>query len=161
TVTALARGRARVVSADGEHTAVLAPHLAMAQQTEVAVGDEVLVHERPGGEPLGVEVLPRRSELARSDPHDPRRRRGLAANVDGVVLVLNAERVRAGLIDRLAVAIGGSGAVLAVCVNKCDLPHDQAARDAALLPHRSAGIAAVVVSALRGDGLDGLLALVR
>jgi ribosome biogenesis GTPase len=161
TVVALARGRVRVLGADGERPAVLAPHLAMAQQTEVAVGDQVLVHERPGGEPLVVEVLPRRSELARSDPHVPRRRRVLAANVDVVVLVLNAERLRAGLIDRLAVAITGSGASLAVCVNKCDLPHDEGARDAALLPHRRAGIAAVVVSALRGDGFDELQALVR
>src|SRR5262249_51195769 len=141
--------------------AVLAPHLAMAQQTDIAVGDQVLVHERPGGEPLVVAVLPRRSELARPDPHDPHRRRVLAANVDLVVLVLNAARLRAGLIDQLAVALGGSGASLAVCVNKCDLPHDEGSRDAALLPHRSSGIAAIVVSALRGDGLDELQALVR
>lgn len=160
TVVGLARGRARVRAGDGERDAVLAPELAAAQQSEIAVGDEVIVHERRDAEPLVASVLPRRSELARVDPENPARRRVLAANVDLAVLVLSADRLRAGLIDRLALALAGSGAQLAVCVNKCDLPHDAEAREAALAPHRAMELPIVVASATRGDGVEELRALV-
>ena len=161
TIVWLGRGRARVRCGEHERPAALAPDLARVQQTAVAVGDEVVLHERPDADPLVVSVSPRRSELARVDPDDPRRARVLAANVDVVVLVLAADRARTGLVDRLLAALAGSGAELAVCVNKQDLAHDQEALQRALAPHRDAGLAVVFASAVRGDGIDELRALLR
>ena len=81
TVVWLGRGRARVLTIDGEHTALLAPELAANQRSAIAIGDEVTVHERAGAEHLVVAVSPRRSELARADgEHDERH--VLAANID-------------------------------------------------------------------------------
>lgn len=155
TVVWLGRGRAKVLDDDGEHTAVLAPDLAAAQRSAIAIGDEVTVHERGGAERAVVAVLPRRSELARADGEHGERH-VLAANIDFVVLVLTAERLRTGLVDRLLVAVQDSGAALLVCVNKCDLPHDAAARDAELSSYRDRGVRVVLASALRGDGVDEL-----
>ncbi|MEO6595611.1 MAG: ribosome small subunit-dependent GTPase A [Planctomycetota bacterium] len=154
TVVWLGRGRARVI-ADGEHEAVLAAELAAEQRSAVAVGDEVLVHERNDAPPLVVRVLPRRSELARADgEHDERH--VLAANVDHAVLVLTAGRLRMGLVDRLLAALANSGATLLLCVNKCDLPHDPDARERDLAPYRAQSVVTLVVSAVRGDGIDEL-----
>ena len=157
TVVWLGRGRARVLTVDGELQAALAPAIAAAQRTAIAVGDAVTVHERPGADHAVVEVHPRRSELARADgEHD--RRHVLAANIDTVVLVLAASHLRIGLIDRLLIATANSGADLLVCVNKCDLPHDPDEIDRALAGYRERGVAIVLVSALRGDGIAELRA---
>jgi ribosome biogenesis GTPase len=155
TVTWLGRARARLLAPFGEMEAVLAPALAAAQRFAIAVGDEVTAHERDGAQPLVVRVGPRRSELARSDgEHDGRH--VLAANVDVAVLVLTADRPRTGLIDRLRLALDGSGASLLVCINKCDLPHDADALRSALAPYEAQGVPWCVVSAVRGDGMEGL-----
>ena len=52
-------------------------------------------------------VLPRRSLLSRADPHVPRRRRAIAANIDLVVVVVAAEApsLHPRLIDRYLVAV--------------------------------------------------------
>ncbi len=159
TVSWLGRGRARVLCNDGEHAATLCAELAAAQRTAIAIGDRVVIHEGDDGHRRVVAVLPRRSELARADGEHSRRH-VLAANIDLVVLVLNAERLRTGLIDRLRIALQDSGARLLVCVNKCDLPHDAADRDRELTPYRGNAQAILIVSATRGDGLDELRAAV-
>lgn len=157
TVTWLGRGRARLLAADGEHEAMLPADLAEAQRSAIAVGDLVVAHERDGAPPLVAAVQPRRSELARSDG-DHGQRHVLAANVDHAVLVLSAERLRTGLIDRLRVALADSGAALLVCVNKCDLPHDAEELRRALAPYREQGVAVCLVSATRGLGIEALRA---
>ncbi len=161
TIVWLSRGRVRVRCGEQEREAVLAPALAAVQQSAVAVGDDVVLHERAGTDPCVVAVVARRTELVRSDPGNEHRRRVLAANVDLVVLVLTADRARTGLIDRLRLALTDSGAALAVCINKCDLAHDRDELERALLPHRQAGVMIVQVSATRGDNLSDLLDLVR
>lgn len=166
TITWLSRGRALALTADGERNAILSPDLAKTQQTSIAVGDEVTLFEQPGSDPIVVSVSERRSQLVRTDPGNHNRQRVLAANVDLVVLVLSADRPRVGLIDRLLLALHDSGAQLAVCINKCDLDYDAPALDRELAPHRirdagKAPLPILVVSALRGDGCDDLVALVR
>jgi ribosome biogenesis GTPase len=161
TVVWLSRGRCVVATTDGERRAVLAPELARTQQTSVAVGDEVTLFEQDDADPVVVEVAERRSELVRTDPGNEERRRVLAANVDVVALVLTADRPRTGLIDRLLVALDGSGAALAVVVNKCDLEHERDALESRLRPHRANGLPIVLASATRGDGIEELAALVR
>ena len=161
TITWLSRGRALVLTADGERNAILAPELARTQQTSIAVGDEVTLFEQIGSDPIVVAVAERSSQLRRTDPGNQNRQRVLAANVDVVLLVLSADRPRLGLIDRLRLALSDSGADLAVCINKCDLAfdHEQLARE--LRPHHQAGLPIVMCSATRGDGCDELAALVR
>lgn len=159
TVTWIGRGRIRVLVLGEEQPALLADDLARRQRSAVAIGDEVELHERDGAEPLVVAVLPRRSELARADGEHGERH-VLAANVDVVVLVLAASRLRAGLIDRLRLSTAGSGAQLLVVVNKSDLPHDEDERERALAPHRQAGVAVLVTSALTGVGMAELRAAI-
>ncbi|MCA8963615.1 MAG: ribosome small subunit-dependent GTPase A, partial [Planctomycetes bacterium] len=158
TVTWLGRGRARVLTDDGEYEATLRAELATAQRSAIAIGDRVVLHEGDDDQRRVVAVLPRRSELARADGEHGRH--VLAANIDLVVLVLSAERLRTGLIDRLKIALHDSGARLLVCVNKCDLPHDAAARERELAAHRDGAGSFLIVSATRGDGLDELRAAV-
>lgn len=161
TVIWLGRNRARVLAVDGEHDVGIAPAIAAARRSAIAIGDEVVLHERHGADSVVARVLPRRSELARAEPGgDEGDRHVLAANIDVVVLVLTAERLRTGLIDRLLVATKDSGAELLVCVNKCDLPHEPTELTAALAPYRAIGCDPVLASALRGDGLDELRAVI-
>ena len=140
---------------------MLAPDLARTQQSSVAVGDEVTLFEQIGAEATVVAVAERSSQLVRTDPGNEHRQRVLAANVDIVVLVLSADRPRLGLIDRLLIALSDSGAELAVCINKCDLPHYREQLERELRPHRQANVAIVITSATRGDGCDELSALIR
>lgn len=161
TITWLTRGRALVRCEDQEREARLSPELASTQQTSLAVGDEVMLWEQGDGDPVVVEVHERKSQLVRRDPGNEHRHRVLAANVDLVVLVLAADRTRTGLIDRLLVALNDSGAELAVCINKCDLPFDREELERALRPHSQSGLPIAIVSATRGDQLEELEALVR
>src|SRR5260370_26939930 len=87
---------------------------------EAAAGDQVRFSvERHRVE----EVLARRTVLSRSDPHNPRVERVIAANVDVVVNVVSLETppLRPGLIDRYLMSIGKSRARALVCVDKIDL----------------------------------------
>ena len=80
--------------------------LARRQKSGLAVGDEVLLE--PFGETLRLTaVLPRRSLLTRADPHDPRRARAIAANIDVVVVMVAAKAppLHPRLIDRYLVAV--------------------------------------------------------
>jgi ribosome biogenesis GTPase len=137
--------------------AALPPDLAGRQRSELAVGDAVLV-ERRGGTHRVTAVLPRRSLLARADPHVAQRRRAIAANVDLVVVVVAAEAppLHPRLIDRYLVAVEQSGARPALVVNKLDLI-DGGRRHALLArlqPYRSLGIPVLPCSAERGEGVS-------
>jgi ribosome biogenesis GTPase len=115
----------------------------------------VEVTDLGGGEGIIDRVLPRATLL----------RRPPVANADTVVAVVSWERppFSAAFVDRmvLAAALEGCGAV--VCLNKCDLLSPEAARAAAeaLRPFSAAGYPTLQVSAARGDGVEGLRALLR
>jgi ribosome biogenesis GTPase len=160
-VTGIGAGACTVLLDDGEVPAALPRALAARQQSDLAVGDEVLV------EPLGdsrrvTAVLPRRSLLARADPHVAERRRAIAANVDLVVVVVAAEAppLHPRLIDRYLVAVEHSGARPALVVNKVDLldesrRHEMLGR---LLPYRALDMPVLPCSASTGDGIDAVRA---
>lgn len=145
---------------------VIAGDLAANQRAEVAVGDEVVFQARPDGDPVLVEVRPRRSELSRPDPLNPRLRRVLAANVDMVVVVVSlvAPPLKPGLVDRVLLAIEQGGAGALVFVNKADLLADadaetRAAEEAALAKvrvHEGHGVAVILGSSESGEGLEAL-----
>lgn len=123
--------------------------------TEIlAVGDSILFS--PERRRI-VEVLPRRTALSRTDPHNPRIERVIAANIDVVVNVvsLKSPPLSPGLIDRYLIAIGVSGAQPLICVNKIDLADDPADL-APLRPYQGAGIDVHFCSATTGAGLEQL-----
>ena len=103
------------------------------------------------------EILPRRTVLSRSDPHNRRVERVIAANIDVVVNVVSLKNppLRPGLIDRYLIAIGKSGAEALVCVNKIDLL-ESADEFEPLLPYETLGIPVIRCSAATGEGIGEL-----
>jgi len=159
TVIAVTAG-ACVVQAGGDALdAILPADLTRRQQSGLAVGDEVLL------EPLGeghrvTAVLPRRSLLTRADPHDPRRARAIAANIDVVVVMVAAKAppLHPRLIDRYLVAIERSGARAALAVNKVDLLTDAERGEVLdlLQPYLGLPIPVVLCSVTTGEGIEDL-----
>ena len=159
TVIAVSAGACVVQAAADVLDAVLPADLTRRQQSGLAVGDEVLI-ERLGETHRVTAVLPRRSLLTRADPHDARRSRAIAANVDVVVVVVAAKAppLHPRLIDRYLVAVARSGARAALVVNKFDLLDDDERRDvgASLQPYRELGLPVLACSAVAGAGIEEL-----
>jgi ribosome biogenesis GTPase len=158
-VTGISAGACTVLfdGGPGEAPAALPHDLTGRQRSELAVGDRVLV-ERRGDDHRVTAVLPRRSLLARADPHAPQRRQAIAANVDVVVVVVAAAAppLHPRLIDRYLVAVEASGARPVLVVNKTDLldrngRHGLLAR---LRPYRSLGVPVLPCSAESGEGVE-------
>ena len=160
-VTGIVAGACTVLLDGVEVLATLPADLAGRQQSDLATGDDVLVERRDGGHRLTA-VLPRRSLLARADPHVAQRRRAIAANVDIVVVVVAAEAppLHPRLIDRYLVAVEHSGARPVLVVNKIDLLDDDRRHEllARLQPYRALGMPVLPCSASRGEGLDAVRA---
>jgi ribosome biogenesis GTPase len=108
------------------------------------------------GQPIVVDVAPRRTALVRRDPaeHAPRPQ-VLAANADQVWIVHAVDQpLRAGWLDRALVVAHGSGGHPLVVIAKHDLDPDEATatRIAALAP----GTDVVTTSSTAGHGIDDL-----
>ncbi len=121
----------------------------------VMAGDRVRCTDLGGGEGVIDEVLPRRAHLIRPP----------VANPDRVVLVLawSAPPLSLAFVDRLVLEAALHGCSAAICLNKCDLLDDAetAAARAALAPMEAAGYPVLFTSALRGDGIAPLRALLK
>jgi ribosome biogenesis GTPase len=158
-VVAVAAGTCRVL-VDGEVLpAVLPGDLARRQKSGLAVGDEVILE--PFGETRRVTaVLPRRSLLSRADPHDPRRTRAIAANIDVVVVTVAVQEppLHPRLIDRYLVAVERSGARAVLAVNKVDLLNDAEREQvlALLQPYVDLAMPVVLSSVTTGEGIERL-----
>ncbi|HEY3377041.1 MAG TPA: ribosome small subunit-dependent GTPase A [Armatimonadota bacterium] len=159
-VVGLSRRHASVQSADEEErTAPLAPALAQAQKSAIAVGDRVHL----SGDPLQVTtVLPRRTRLSRPDPGSPHIERVLAANID-VVAVVTATKLppmRPRLLDRALLAIEQGGALPILVATKIDLlTEEERARELARYDaYITRGIPVVPCSSATGEGLPALRA---
>lgn len=121
-----------------------------------APGDWVDFEPLPDGEGVIEAVRPRRSKVSRSDPHNPRVEQVIVANADQLVTVhavadppLNLQNV-----DRCTVLAEASELRAAIVVNKIDL-----AEPAGLEAYDGLGYAVLRTSALRGEGVDALRAL--
>ncbi|MEQ8767345.1 MAG: ribosome small subunit-dependent GTPase A [Planctomycetota bacterium] len=139
------------------------PALARTQRSDLAVGDQVSLDwpEDPTATPTISGVAPRRTWLARRDPHSEHLERVLIANVDSVVIVgaCGSPPLRPGLIDRFLVAIERGGAEPVICVNKIDLLERDADREdleRTLSPYRELGLPIFECSAHGGQGLEAL-----
>lgn len=148
------------VSLDGEDRLAVIPGEVRARQG-VVVGDDAVVSVR-GERAVVVAIAPRRTRLSRPDPHIAARERVIVANVDVVVIVAGAHDppFRPGLVDRYLVAIARGGAEAALFVNKADLcaPDDPVRDEVAV--YASLGLPIMWGSAVTGEGIDALRAMV-
>ncbi len=159
-VVAVSSGSCQVDAGGELLHCVLPSGLARDQSERLAVGDEVRFAAH-GDDHRVAEVRPRRTVLSRPDPHNPRRHRVIAANVDIVVHVASvvAPPLRLALVDRYLIAIERGGAEAVVAVNKVDLLADaeQRRRELAQLePYRELGLRLLPCSAVHGEGIDAL-----
>jgi ribosome biogenesis GTPase len=165
-VVAVTRGQCEVETSAGETAVAHLPKaLALQQQSELAVGDRVLVERRRSGALAVARLLPRASRLSRPDPYYAHRERVLAANLELAVVVASLRRpaLVPGLIDRFLVALAWGQVPAAIAVNKVDLagePRELDAELALLVPYRELGVPVVLCSARTGEGLAELAALV-
>ncbi len=163
-VVAISSGACRVESDARGFDCVLPSELARDQRAAVAVGDRVIFAAHGAGAHRVHRVLERRTTLSRPDPHNPRRERVIAANVDVAVHIASVVEpaLRPALIDRYLIAIDRGGAEAVVCVNKIDLLADPADRRRELErldAYRSLAREILPASAITGEGLDALRAL--
>ena len=130
---------------------------------QVAVGDLVLVENRPDGSGRLVGVAARRTTLSRPDPGNPRKELVLAANVDVTVIVASVAQpaFRPGLVDRFLLSIQRGGITPVLAINKMDLLESESAAQALeeeLLAFEQLGVEVFRISAAQGFGLPELRA---
>jgi ribosome biogenesis GTPase len=120
----------------------------------VVVGDIVRVDEH-----RVLAALPRRTVLARTDPHNPNNQRALAANVDVVVIVasVHSPPLRTGLIDRYLIAAQNGAMEPVVVINKIDLLQNESELQE-LRVYDGTGVPVVMCSVKERRGMDELLA---
>ena len=162
-VISVSSGRCRVFAGDVELDVIVPSEIAVRQKSALAVGDRVTLTRERGVDRIAV-ILPRRSVLARPDPHRRHVQRLIAANVDVVIHVVSvkAPPLRPRLIDRYLIAIQRGGATPVICVNKIDLL-DDATREAELRKldvYRDLGVTVAACSTRTGEGLAELRAAV-
>jgi ribosome biogenesis GTPase len=125
---------------------------------KLAVGDDVvLASDGRGGSWVIVEILPRRSVLARRAPGGGYGERIVAANVDQVIVVFAAAQPEAHprMIDRFLVIAEANDLEAQVVVNKVDLIDSAAAR-ARFADYTRAGYVVHFTSVRTGAGLPEL-----
>ncbi|MCK4236144.1 MAG: ribosome small subunit-dependent GTPase A [Candidatus Krumholzibacteria bacterium] len=107
---------------------------------------------------LIVEIFPRRSIFARSDPSGRKRYRILGANLDYVFLVfaVREPRLNLRLLDRMLVAAGCGRMTPIICINKMDLADNTGRVRKELSLYLEMGYEVILCSALTGSGLDRL-----
>ncbi len=121
------------------------------------VGDFVVLLRQPeAAVSTIVDVLPRRSVIARGLPGRDGADQPIAANVDLVFIVTAAGRdLNLRRTERYLALVNASGARPVILVNKADLVEDPASLAAAVAPV-AGGVPVAVVSALAGTGLSEL-----
>ncbi len=135
------------------------------RSNEFAIGDHVGCIRSDLGTLIGIERLPRRSRVVRyrSDrtrAKTVREEHVLAANVDVLVIVVDANAVKNRLIDRFLIVAEAGDVTPLICVNKCDTldeKREQRLRQQ-LEMYRELGVALAWTSAETGAGVAELRA---
>lgn len=160
TVIAIGPRSAEVMMGEELLICTLAPELAEKQQTEIAVGDVVLVDRIGEHTAVVEEVRPRRTKLSRPDPGKSARERVIVANVDVVVVVASvvSPPLHPRILDRYLIAIRRGGAEAVIAVNKIDLASEDERREelSKLEPYAGLGVPIIPASADRKIGIEEL-----
>ena len=124
---------------------------------KLAVGDEVRVEPGDHGDWAIIEILPRRSKLARRAPGGAHGERILAANVDQVIVMFAAIKPEPHprMLDRFLVIAEANELPSRVVINKIDLV-DPAATAKVFAPYERAGYPVHYVSVKGRVGLEPL-----
>ncbi len=165
-VTTVIAGQCEVLHEHQEYQALLRPELAIAQRSDLAVGDIVEFSIADDETRVVERVLPRRSILSRPDPHDLRVERVIAANIDVAVIVSSVRlpELNTNLIDRYLLAVQRGDIKPLICVNKIDLlasDEELRAVQRALNYYDTPGIDVVYCSAQTGEGINSLCETLR
>lgn len=160
-VSRVDRGACRVLTVEGERPATLAGSLQMVDEHDLeglAVGDWVACEAEHDALVVRA-VLPRRSLFARSRHSGAAAHQLLAANIDIVFLVMGLDNdFSVRRVERYLTLLRASGDIrAAIVLNKCDL-HDDIRAFEQQISSVAPRIELLAVSALRGEGLDGLRA---
>ncbi len=140
--------------------ATLRGRLKHEQAVKLAVGDEVVVEPDGRGAHWSiVEIVPRRSVLARREPGGRPGQRVVAANIDAVLVVFAAAdpEPHPRMIDRFLVVAEANDLTSVLVINKVDLVVESAAR-ARFADYAAAGYAMHFTSTKTRAGLPELLA---
>lgn len=124
---------------------------------KMAVGDAVRVQAADHGDWAIIEVLPRRSKLARRAPGGAHGERVLAANVDQVIVMFAAVKPEPHprMLDRFLVIAEANELPSRIVINKVELA-DMAAVTEMFSPYERAGYSVHYVSVKSRLGLDPL-----
>ena len=131
------------------------------QTNPVAAGDRVLFELQDDGTGVIHEVQDRRNYIVRRATKLSKQTHVIAANIDllCIVATLGLPRTSTGFIDRLLVTAEAYHIPAAIIFNKSDLLVDEdlhAMQDELSALYRSVGYTVMEVSALTGDGIDGV-----
>lgn len=125
---------------------------------KLAVGDSVHVEPDDAKHAWSiVEILPRRSKLARRSPTGARGERIVAANLDQVVVVLAVAKPEPNekMLDRFLVIAESNGIAARIVINKVDLASERGARTR-FATYESLGYPMHYTSTVTGGGLPDL-----
>lgn len=137
-------------------------HEAQSAEAFPAVGDWVALSPRPEEKKATIHaVLPRRSKFSRRAAGPNTEEQILAANIDTVFLVSSLNKdFSVRRLERYLIMAWESGAAPVVVLSKADLCEDVAAR-VLEVEAVAIGVPVYVVSALTGQGFDGLKTYIR
>jgi len=129
----------------------------------VAVGDRVKLQTSGNGQGVVEEILPRSSILVRPDVFRAHLQQVIVANADRLLVVASWRDplLWFELIDRYLVTAKRYRLDPAICVNKIDLADNEADCRRAMRPYINLGYQVLFTSAVAGEGLDELRALLR
>ena len=159
------RGAYRVASATGEWLAELTGrlrHTVTSRADLPAVGDWVVASTRRSDARATIQrLLARRTRFSRRGAGRPSDEQLVAANVDTVLLVTSLNRdFNLRRLERYLALAWESGATPVIVLNKADVCEEpEAWRSEAA--SSAIGVPVLITSAIRGDGLSELAALVR
>jgi ribosome biogenesis GTPase len=130
----------------------------------IAVGDRVECNSDEEGREVITGIEPRRNYIIRRSNNLSRQRQILAANLDRAILLITlaAPATSTGFIDRFLLTCEAYHVPALLLINKCDLLEGAEAEVEAFADmYRSIGYPVMLISALHGDGLEPLQALLR
>lgn len=129
----------------------------------VAVGDRVTITEFSGSRGVIESVLPRLSALARPDPFYSHQKQIIVANADQLLVVSSwlEPPLWHELIDRYLIGAERNRLTPVLCVNKVDLAEDRDEVQRSVRPYVALGYRVLFASALTGEGIAELRAVMQ
>lgn len=158
-VISIKAGSCGLLCQNGRCECLLRPEFAIAQRSDLAVGDIVDFSTAKDGTYFVEHIHARKSTLSRPDPHNPRIERVIGANIDVAVIVISVSDppLNTNLIDRYLLATERGGVTPLICVNKIDLvasEEDASTLKTKLEPYNELNIKVLYCSAKTGQAIE-------